>query len=350
VSAAAKVGASKHSKLNPQPGLMNPGWGLSYCGPFSSWSILKCRSSSELSSGNGHFMKPFALLGVPGMWSQRNTLLPALQSLAEIGGWHCDVITLPGHETGECDLELGRRSISAYRKYVLAELTVRAATHRLIVVGHSMGGLLALMAAEAGLASALILLAPAAPKGISTLSVSWPMTSLLLEVSLHQTKGGFSPWGKGFIPSEKLFGKLLANGLAPEIQRRVFELLVPESVRALNENLSAPGVALVTGRPFSTTHPRKVNLSAITCPVFIAVGTEDKITPPSISEGISRGLKNSARKLLRVENACHWIFEENSWSSGSNESHHVRDKIVTWIQREVLSGGPPSHTGLHRRR
>lgn len=97
------------------------------------------------------------------MWSYDETILPMLKSLAQ-SGWEYDALTLHGHDPGRPDGDQGRRSISAYRDQVIAQVGPRATTHRLILVGHSMGGLLTLMAAEVGLATAVVLLAPAAPK------------------------------------------------------------------------------------------------------------------------------------------------------------------------------------------
>lgn len=87
-----------------------------------------------------------------------------LGRLAHAAGWDCYALLLPGHGGSAADFAAARRS--AWQRHVdetLAELTPR---YRLIAAfGHSLGGLLALRAAEKRPLVCLVLLCPAlAPK------------------------------------------------------------------------------------------------------------------------------------------------------------------------------------------
>ena len=57
-----------------------------------------------------------------------------------------------------------------------AKTEIEKLNSRPIIIGHSMGGLIAQKLAEMGLARKLVFLAPAAPKGISVLTLSVAMT------------------------------------------------------------------------------------------------------------------------------------------------------------------------------
>lgn len=77
------------------------------------------------------------------------------RAMFEADGWRCLVPPLPCHDSdmhGAPDSRLGRLSLLDYADTLAAQVT--ALGERPIVIGHSMGGLLAQMLAARGLAQA----------------------------------------------------------------------------------------------------------------------------------------------------------------------------------------------------
>lgn len=79
-------------------------------------------------------------------------------------GFHCIAPTLPFHEPGGFPLVLGKMGLEDYLQFLIGE--VEKLERPPVVIGYSMGGLLAAKLAERGLAEAVILLAPATPAGV----------------------------------------------------------------------------------------------------------------------------------------------------------------------------------------
>ena len=89
----------------------------------------------------------------------------------EAKGYRCVVTTLRHHDVSPKDAphpHLGTTSLLDYVDDL--EQEIRALGVKPIIMGHSMGGLLAQMLAARGLAKAVVLLAPASPAGILALT------------------------------------------------------------------------------------------------------------------------------------------------------------------------------------
>jgi pimeloyl-ACP methyl ester carboxylesterase len=268
------------------------------------------------------------VLFIPGMWGNQATVEVALNEIAP-PGVRTMALTLPGHAYFDPkDRALASASISEYRAYVVREVRQLSQHYRLIIVGHSMGGLLAMMAAEEGLAHALVLLAPGAPKGVGNLSPT--LLPLIASVTVHQI-WSVIPWSRPHVPGPWVASYTLLGTLTPEVKQRVIADLVGESLRALNENLSAPAVAWLTLAP-CTPHPRRVDLSKVRCPVFLVFGSKDRITPPKIGDQLMAKFPSNPKSVhILVKDACHWIFEEPSWKSDPENEEALHTRIRAWI-------------------
>ena len=137
-------------------------------------------------------------------------------------GWNCQAPDLPFHVSGPArtpDPQLAKQSVADYTRDMAA--FVARFPEPPVIVGHSMGALIAQQLAAQGLARALVLLAPGAPWGV--------LPSTEDEMTLAKGLMMASPfWDKALNPSfEVAKGDSLAS-LDPAAQRRIFEMFSPE--------------------------------------------------------------------------------------------------------------------------
>ena len=82
-------------------------------------------------------------------------------------GYRCIAATLPFHDMAPGDVPDPRLGTCSLLDYAAAiEQEIRRIGLKPIIVGHSMGGLLAQILGSRGLAKALVLLSPSSPAGI----------------------------------------------------------------------------------------------------------------------------------------------------------------------------------------
>lgn len=177
-------------------------------------------------------------------------------------GWRCTTPDLPYHVPGPAlppAPELCRQSISDYTR-AMATL-VKRFPEPPVIAGHSMGGLIAQQLAAQGLARALLLFAPAAPWGV--------LPSSDAEMKLAKGLMRAAPfWDRALNPSfEVAKGDSLA-GLDPQAQRRVFDMFGAESGLALFEMFFWM---------FDPQRTTAVDAAAVTCPVLVVSGADDKV-------------------------------------------------------------------------
>src|SRR5262249_30219020 len=135
-----------------------------------------------------------------------------------------------------------------------------------IVVGHSMGGLLAQMLAAKIRPFALVLLTPATPAGIFPLRWAnvWTFFFVLLR------------WGWWARPNKLTWNGFVTrayNGVPAEKHRKLYEGMVEESGRVVLEM----GMGFLDGQ-----RAARVDTAAITCPVYIVSCGHDRLTPAPV--------------------------------------------------------------------
>ena len=217
-------------------------------------------------------------------------------------GYKCVTTTLRYHDIDPKDSpppELGKTSLLDYAEDLEKEIRQLETTP--IIMGHSMGGLLAQILGSRGLAKALVLLTPAAPSGIMVLKPSVMKSFLSI-----QTKWKF--WQK---PMRQTFGEAvysMLNLLPPEEQKRTYSKFVYESGRA----------AFEIGYWFlDSSHASQVDESKINFPVLVIAGGKDRITPASVVRKVAEKYKpNSTFKLF--DNHAHWVVAEPGWEEVSS--------------------------------
>ena len=186
----------------------------------------------------------------------------------------------------------------------IAEL-VRAQPAPPILIGHSLGGLVAQMAATKAPVSALMLLAPSAPWGVQGGTMEEAGSALGL-----YALGPF--WAQAVEP-DRFVAKLYSLSRMDKAARRaVYEQMTPESGRAMFETLNW------WLDPFMTT---SVNAAAITAPVFAAAGGKDLVHPPAT---VRQTAKKYGASVQVFDEMSHWLVGEPGWED-------VADACLSWL-------------------
>lgn len=207
------------------------------------------------------------------------------------------------------DQRLASTSIADYRNDL--ENLIGGLGEKPIVIGHSMGGLLAQMLAARGLVAAAVLLAPSSPWGIP------PSTPDQAMAALGLIRAG-SFWDMTLAPAFDLAASNSLNRLSPAEQQEVFRYFVPESGRALFEILYWA---------MDVDRKSEVDEAAVDCRMLAMTGDEDLICPPQSLVPLARKYAPLLETKVLAGHA-HWLLTEPGWES-------VADRIIDWIDRAV---------------
>ena len=230
-------------------------------------------------------------------------------------GYHCVATTLRHHDMdprGTPDPRLGTTSLLDYAEDLEAEIGQLGVQP--IVMGHSMGGLLAQILGSRGLAKALVLLTPAPPAGINALK-----PSVIKSFWRLPTQWGF--WKK---PIQQTFNDgayATLGNLPPAEQREIHARLVYESGRAASE------IALW---PLDPGKASRVDQSKVTCPVLVVGAAHDKATPVSVVRQQAKKY-GAAATYKEFPNNAHWVIGEPGWEE-------IAQYVSDWLD-QALAGG-----------
>ncbi len=172
-----------------------------------------------------------------------------------------------------------------------------------VIVGHSMGGLIAQMLAAGGRAKALVLLAPSAPWGV--LPGHWNEFASGFGLYLN---GHY--WEQALAPTFEVAADLTLNRLPPDVRRRTFQQMVPESGRAMFE---------IFQWWLDFSRATAVVAHDVTCPVFCAAGEFDTLNPPDTVRRIAARYRNRATYRVYPEMG-HWLIAEPGWQAITNDA------------------------------
>ncbi len=177
-----------------------------------------------------------------------------------------------------------------------------------VVMGHSMGGLLAQMLAARGRARAAVLLTPAAPRGVLALA-----PSVILSFRDVLTTWGF--WKKSFRPTYRSAEYAFLEGFPPEERRGIWERLGYESGRAIFE---------IGLWPFDGSRATQVDPSSVRCPLFVVAGGRDRATPPGVVKKVARRYGDRAT-FREFPAMAHWVLAEPGWEE-------VAGAAASWLE------------------
>lgn len=248
---------------------------------------------------------------IHGMWSTPD-VFKELKHFFENEGYEVFTPRLPFHypmQEMDKEAKVGLKQ-SGIDDYVNAVSDViNSLDKKPIVVGHSMGGLLAQLIAAKHECERLILLSSAAPAGIH--SWSWSVIR-----TLGHNLFKFPLWKSITTMHLKNIQYGVANSQPQEIQKELASEITLESGRASWQ------IAMW----FLYKNPRTtVDTSNTNCPVLVIGGTEDKITPIKIQRQIAEEYAHKAT-LSEIRNACHWTI-------GGTFFPQVSQTMLDWLNK-----------------
>jgi pimeloyl-ACP methyl ester carboxylesterase len=214
-------------------------------------------------------------------------------------GFECVAPTLPGHAPSDAEL-LGKLSISDYLESALAAR--HALTEPPIVIGHSMGGLLAQAVAAETACAGLVCLASVPP------AILWPQLRAL--PALTRLMPAMLA-GRAIRPSSETSLELVLNGLPDPEQRAIVASLGPDSGRAYR--------AMIFGRT-------RVSRGAVRCPVMCVSGEDDRIVSAAMSRSIAA--RYGADEMV-VPGVGHWLVAPSVLAT-------VGPRILNWLESKAV--------------
>jgi len=199
-------------------------------------------------------------------------------------GFAPTALNLRGRAGSRPGTEIGGVSID---DYVEDAALVARALGRPLVIGHSMGGLLAQRLAELDLVEAAALIAPAPPRGITVMTWQLAIRQLKYLPAIVRSRA--------VQPSRDDIRALVMNRVPPANQDELIDRLVPDSGRAGRE-------MSITGVP--------VDASGVRCPLLIVAASDDHFIP---AKTIARVARRYGVPMRVMAGRGHMLVLEPGW-------------------------------------
>ncbi len=228
---------------------------------------------------------------------------------------------LPGHGPGDPPSAVVGLSLVDYAKAVVR--AIDACPTPPVLLGHSMGGLVAQLAAARRPVAGLILLAP---------SPAWgqPVTSafdLAAGFALAALRGPY--WAQAIEPDYPIVRAATLNRVGEDAARALFRRMKAESGRALYEILNwwlDPTLAAAVPPTVSAT------------PALVISGGADQVHSPS----------TVAATAARLGVVPHLIPELSHWTMGEPGSERVTALCLEWLETQTHTSPLAGEGGAHR--
>lgn len=221
-------------------------------------------------------------------------------------GWSCHAPDLIGHGAKSADAAKTLAGIGIADYQAELEEFLKTIPPRPVLLGHSMGAVLAQLLAAQGLARALVLVAPAARSGIL------PQTEA--EKRLDQDLIGLGAFWKTVINPDFDLARVLTLNRVPEAeQRAVFDKFGPESGRAFFE---------LFFWMFDRTGATAVDTRSVRCPVLCLAGADDNLVSVASVRATAEGYPGAP--LWELEGHGHMLALEPG-------AERIARRIADWI-------------------
>jgi len=256
------------------------------------------------------------VLMIHGMWGA-SWYWQDYRHVFERAGYRCIAPSLRYHDvspTAPPDPRLGTTSLLDYAADLEGE--IRELDRAPIIMGHSMGGLLAQILASRGLAKALVLLTPASPAGIIPVRLS--VLRSFLSVAL---RWGF--WRRPLRQTRNAAIYSTLQLLAPTEQQHVYDRFVCESGRAFFE---------MGFWPLDSRGAARVDETKISCPTLVIGAAQDRITPASVVRRVAKKYRHVAT-YKEFPNHAHWVVGEPQWQE-------IAEFVLQWLRTVDANAKP----------
>ena len=210
---------------------------------------------------------------------------------------------LRGHAEGARSSDVIGLSMGDYARDIATLCAAQAQPP--ILVGHSMGGLVAALAARRTKARALVLLAPSAPWGVTASSMEEAATA----VGLHLL-GPF--WAQSVAPDRSLARSYSLDRMPHADREAAVARMRAESGRALWETLNW------WLDPFMTTSLGE----GVRAPCLVIGGERDVVHPPATVRQTAARLN---AEFIEAPGMSHWLLGEPGWQE-------IAEIALAWLE------------------
>ncbi|MBI1251458.1 MAG: alpha/beta fold hydrolase [Alphaproteobacteria bacterium] len=229
----------------------------------------------------------------------------------EQAGYECHAPNLPFHERGA---DLDRLAECGVREYAQSVVHyARGLKAPPILIGHSLGGLVAQVAATHMDVAGLILLAPSAPWGV-------------MHTTLEETGNAFGVallgdyWSRPIPPDYRIARRSTLDRLERNDARRSFARFAPESGRAIFETVHWwMDQSMAAAAP-----PYK-----ITAPLLAMAGGQDHVNASTTVRRIVNRFPEAQADFMEFAAMSHWLIGEPEWRD-------VAQSGLAWLDQRGL--------------
>ncbi len=225
------------------------------------------------------------VLCLPGMFAGSWVFEKVLPLIAE-RGYPAHAVSYRGHPPNPKFDGLGSASVADYASDAA---NVARTLDRPILIGHSLGGLVALLLLGRNLARAAILVSPAPPRGITVFTVE------LFARTLNQLPSLL--FNRPLVPKAADINALVLNCVPKEQRAEIFARFTPDSGRAARQ--AALGIYRIPPR-------------AVRAPLLVVAGDNDRFIPSRIAGKVAR---KYGGQLRIAPKRGHYFFGEPGWET-----------------------------------
>jgi pimeloyl-ACP methyl ester carboxylesterase len=251
-----------------------------------------------------------------GMWCTGDTLQDLAHPLRE-EGFRVDAPTLPDHSVcldREGRKRLARASLLDYAAFHLEQIAALPPGPPPVLIGHSMGGLLAQIVASRIPISGVVLLAPAAPAGFNLIQ---PCST----IATGHVLARYAFWRRTQKPPRIFADYGLFHRLPRAARAKAYKEIVWESGRAYSEIV----FWFLDKQRASAVDPRH-----LMAPMLVLSAEHDRILPPRVIERVADFYPQAHYEELA--DLGHMMFVEPG-------GEVVATRVLSWLAEMSLFGG-----------
>ena len=243
----------------------------------------------------------------------------------EDAGFECSAPSWPLHEGAPAELRsqvpagLGRLRLAEVIEHFAAEC--RKTDQRPILIGHSVGGLVAQILANRGLASTAVCISSVAPNDL--IAVDWHLVKAVISIT-NPLKGH-----EVYEMTPEEFHDTFCNTMTEQESARAYaETATPDSRQVLRDCLGSAG---------------RVDMNEAHVPLLFIAGDSDHIIPASLNRRNSGHYSDltSVTEFIEFPGRGHFICGQPGWQE-------VAHYTLRWLEEQVPAASLHATADYHR--